>query len=145
MRLLIALTLLLLCSPLAVAESVCKVTSGDSFKFCGGPEAKLQCVKAPTTGSHGKQAGQASQTYLKKLILAHRVNKICFRTGTKKQECVIQKDRKDTDIGYRMVAAGWAYPQTDLKNCQNPFGDMLKQGMEEARAKKLGVWKRASI
>lgn len=147
------LFLLLLSSPaLAIKTTlqgkIMQVKDGDTVVFSpveGGQflTCRLYGIDAPEIahnrfGMGGQPYGVEAGTELKRMILGQDVEVTTTGQKTYKREvCIIKKD--GTDINLEMVKRGaaWAYKHY----LKRPYASEYIEAENEARAKKLGLWK----
>lgn len=130
----------------ATTGKVMKVKDGDTVVVApedGGQfyTCRLYGIDAPET-DHGRKPGQPfgeeSSKELKKLILGQIVEVV--RTGQKtykREVCIISKD--GVDVNLEMVKRGYAWAYTHY--LKRPYASEYINAENEARAKKLGLWK----
>jgi micrococcal nuclease len=119
---------LLVASP-SLAEVVCSVRDGDTFKLCNGASVRIAGIDAPELK---QPMGLESRDFLRRVILGQDVQLVCKGKSYNRQVCSVSKN--GLDVQKEMVGRGWAYDSPK-------YSKGLYQGAEAfARKNNRGVW-----
>lgn len=131
-----------------ILGKVMQVKDGDTVTISpeeGGQffTCRLYGIDAPETthprfGKQGQPYGEEATKELKKLILGQTVEVTTTGQKTYKREvCIIKKDGVDINLEMVKKGAAWAYKHY----LKRPYASEYIEAENEARAKKLGLWK----
>ena len=128
---------------------VMRVKDGDTIVISpvdGGQffTCRLYGIDAPETSKRGKSGqpyGEEATKELKKIIIGQSVE--ITTTGAKtytREVCIIKKNGIDVNLEMVKLGYAWAYKQY----LKRPYASEYIDAENEARNKKLGLWKQAN-